>query len=210
MDFSHIEESFDEENPTFHYYYNREERLAHAPKIVQDHYNGTGPKIHKNLFAWLVSSPFNKMLFLMLIAFSVLTFVLFRAMPDSWQKDIGKVSTTLTSFSYADKVYASLTCSPKPETTYVKRGFRRIKVKKIPEPEQKVDGESTAVPVSVTFFALDENQNVITQSILFVEPFDGKEMAIRTEFTDYDIVSVRAEITAYGESATVSRKVQKH
>lgn len=209
MDFSRMDEGREEDGSDFHFYYNREERIAHAPKIVQDYYNGNGPKVHKGLFKWLVATPFSRVILIMLVAFVVLSFILFKSVPDSWEKDVGKVTATLSSFSYIDKVYASVSCAPTPVTVYEKKGLRRIKTLQIPEPEKSANGEILVVPVEVTFRALDEEGNEISKNKV-VEPYSGKEMALRTEFTDYDIVSVSAEITLGGETKTLTRKVEKH
>lgn len=185
----------DEENPELHFYYNREDRIAHAPKIVQDFYNGTGPQVEKNLFKWLVKTPFSRVILITVVGIAAFTFILSQSMPDSWEKKVGDTTASLTAFSYIDDVYVAVTFSPNKKTRA--RG------------EKVLPKNSHAIPITVIFSTLDENNNVISTD-RFLESYNGEEISVRTQFTDYDIIKVTAEVSVAGETETLLRKVEKH
>ena len=64
-----MNEGFAEGEEPLHFLYNREERLSHAPKNVQDFYAGGGRPV-KGLFKALVSNKTNRFM-LIAVVFSV-------------------------------------------------------------------------------------------------------------------------------------------
>lgn len=195
MDFRNIDESHGDDDNGFHYYYNREERLAHAPKIVQDYYNNAGPQLPKGVFRSLIATPFNRIILITLVAVVVIGWFVSRSAPDTWEKDIGEVTVSLSAFSYIDSVYAAVTCTPKSGAKAAKESVSENKV--------------ALLPVEVVFSTIDDSGSVIDTDKILVT-YDGKEIAVRTEFTDYDIVSVSADVTVNGEPVTLTRQVEKH
>ena len=63
MDFKNIDEGHAQDEQKLHFYYNREERIARAPKNVQDYYAGKGPRPVKGLFRSLFANKGNRFMF---------------------------------------------------------------------------------------------------------------------------------------------------
>lgn len=174
MDFSQFDETRgdspdDEEQMVFHY--SREERLRHAPKIVQDYYSGDFGPYKGGLFRSLVNTKANRLLFVAIVfCFGIVMFMnLFGP-----QKNVGSaggVSVDLSAFSYDETVYASF--------CFEDAGKKRR--------ADFADG----VPVFVTFSALGADSLVIAEEKV-AGKYDGNELFLRTTFTDYDIVMIRA------------------
>ena len=76
MDFDKISEGYENKDNNFVYYYNREERIARAPKIVQDYYSGKFNVSKKGLFGTMFATRGNKFLFLSIIVIMILAGVI--------------------------------------------------------------------------------------------------------------------------------------
>ena len=73
MDFDKIDEGHPDYKPgeePFHFFYNREERIARAPHIVQEYYAGRGPRPVKGLFRNLVSTKGNRFMLSSIVVFA--------------------------------------------------------------------------------------------------------------------------------------------
>ncbi|MBQ9237937.1 MAG: hypothetical protein IJ191_01275 [Treponema sp.] len=171
---------------TVHFYYNRARRLEHAPKIVQDHYNGTGPQVAKGLFRTLFATRMNRLMLLAVVVTAALTWLSVRHAPDPWAATIGTVQVTLGAFSYADTVYVSVTYAPLSGS----------------------DDTSAAVPVSAQLSCRDADGAAVVVEELTGE-YVGNALSLRTYCTDYDIVSVTAVVAVGGETKTVTAPVER-
>lgn len=191
MDFSKIEESREdkansEEQMVFHY--SREERLKHAPEIVQDYYTGKFHPYKGGLLKSLVSTRGNRMLFVTIIfAFGILWFVNYFG-PQKSSGSLAGVDVHLSAFSYEDSVYAS---------------FRIENASK-----KKIAKFADGFPVTVTFTAHDrENTTLFEEKVL--GKYDGKEVFLRTTFADYDIIKVVAVCNMQDSYLTLESQIEK-
>ncbi len=182
-----IDEGHAEGEEKFHFYYNQEERLKTAPKIVQDYYSGDF-KLNKGLFRVLVATRANRLILLSLGFCLVL--VLFTSVFASFDKGkIENMNFSLTSFSFEEEIYVSLKISPVKKITYQKRN-------------------SGLIPVEVKFSSFDVDKQLSDTKIIS-ENFNGDELYIRTKFSDYDILTVNAEISALGQNCSLKSTVQR-
>lgn len=193
MDFSHFEETRDDEaqktpDEQMVFHYNREERLKHAPEIVQDYYSGKFKAYKGGVFKSLVNTRSNRLLFVTIIfAFGILFFMNYFG-PQKSAASLSGVEVKLSAFSYDDAIYASL----KIETASKKKSA------------DFADG----VPVSVTFSALDKD-GVSVQEEKLLGKYEGKELFLRTTFSDYDIMNVRAICSMLENYATLETQIEK-
>lgn len=190
MDFRNIEESREDGGDNIHYYFDHDERIKHAPKIVQDYYAGKGPRPVKGLFKNLVSTPANKIGLLSIVIFAAFVFIYSLTAEKPYRKFVGGTEMTLSAFSYEDEIYVSL----KAEAL-----------------NQKSDAAKKIKPgsVEVKFGAVD-TQHAQTAVSEKSEIYAGRELVIRTKFPDYDIISVKAEVKFNGEEKELSAAVEKH
>ena len=174
MDFSKLEEtreenSSPEENLVFHY--SREERLKHAPQIVQDYYSGKFGAYKGGLFKSLVNTRANRLLFVTIIfAFGIIFFV--RAFgPEKKSGMLNKVDVNLSAFSVEESVYASV---------------------KFHEAGKKIKPNfDDGVPIYATFTAYDKEGAAVSEKKISGK-YEGNEIFLRTTFTDYDIIKIGA------------------
>lgn len=190
MDFSKIDEGhpeYKEGEAPFHYYYNRAERIAKAPQIVQDYYNGKGPRPVKGLFKSLVSTRGNRFMLSSIVIFAAFIWIFSFFSRQSASKIAG-TSASLSAFSFEESVYASLK-------------FDAVNGAALE------GGESLQVPVTAVFTAY-EVSGEISNRIEIEEIFYGDELFIRTKFTDYDIIKVICDVTAGAEKKSFSAKIE--
>ncbi|MCR4821960.1 MAG: hypothetical protein K5873_03695 [Treponema sp.] len=191
MDFSKIEESredkvSEEEQMVFHY--SREERLKHAPEIVRDYYSGKFAPYKGGLLKSLVNTRGNRLLLVTIVfAFGIIWFVNYFG-PQKSSAVLAGVDVHLSAFSYDDAVYASL---------------------KIEEAPKKKRGDfARGIPVTAVISAYDSENSLLSEKKLLGK-YDGKEVFLRTTFTDYDIIKVSALCTINDSYASLESEIEK-
>ncbi len=181
-------EGYAEGEEPLHFYYNREERLRNAPRIVQEYYAGRGPRPVKGLFKVLVATRANRLMLFSLVA--CLLLVLFTSLlgGSDNKKQFGNIQAELSSFSFEDIVYVSLRLSPK----------------QVSGQKQQAHSEN----VKVEFWTVDvDKQKSQTQTM--TEIYSGNECFLRTKFSDYDILQVLADVEIAGKKQTLAASVQR-
>lgn len=194
MDFSKLDEGHDDGDDV-HYYYDRQERISHAPKIVQDYYSG---KFHPTggLFKSLISTTGNKILLVCVLVCSAAVVYLHSTGDKPFRKHIGSVQMTLAAFNYGDEVYASITAKDeKASSSAAKEGGG--------QDSGFIDASNL---IECHFSALDCNGEVVCEAAVAEAVQDGAAQ-LRVKFQDYDIVKVEAEVSYAGESKTLSMPV---
>lgn len=165
-----------------HFYYNREERIAHAPQIVQDYYDGKMQPVRG------LKVLFNKQNRYILLA--IVIFVAFIWMYTGFNKTrnytkIGNVVFEMQSFCYDGEVYTN------------------IKVKNSKD-------ESIKSPVKINgevFFINIDNQIIEKKEVSLL--YNQGEEYLRTKFTDYDIIRVDAIVSIGDEEKELSTAVAR-
>ena len=193
MDFSKFEETRSdeeqkrpEEQMVFHY--NREDRLKHAPEIVQDYYSGKFHPYKGGLFKSLVNTRSNRLLFVTIVfAFGIILFVNYFG-PQKSSGTLAGVDVKLSAFSYEDSVYASL------------------KVEQASK--KKKDAFKDGIPVSATFQAHDK-EGVVVKEEKVSGKYEGNEIFLRTTFTDYDIISISAVCSMLDSLSSLEAPIEK-
>lgn len=180
MDFSKIsgmEGHYDDEDEV-HFYYDNEERIAHAPRIVKDYYSGKfSPR--GGLFRSLVSTTGNKLLLVCVVVCAASVVVLHRFGDTPYRKHMGQVLVTAGAFVYGDDVYASV----------------------------KAEGEAVdGALLECTFTALDNDVEVVAQKTA-TDTITSGNAELKTKFRDYDIKKVVAQVTYSGETKTLVAEI---
>ena len=160
--------------------YNREERIAKAPQIVQDYYNG-GLRPVRGIKIFFTKQ--NRYIFFALIFFIGATWIYTALNKTRAGTTLAGVNFELTAFSYEEEVYVSL---------QMKRSSR--------------SREKGPVNVQAEFFAIDPNNQVGDKRLGQLLYEDG-EQYIRTKFTDYDIIRVDVILNAGGYEKELSAEV---
>ena len=162
--------------------YNREERIARAPKLVQDYYNG---KMKPVRGIRIFFTPQNRFIFLALIFFIGATWIYTGLNKTRAGTTLAGINFELTAFSYEEEVYVSL---------QMKRSSR--------------SRETAPVGVVAEFFAIDPNRQVgdKRQGQLV---YESGEQYIRTKFTDSDIIRVDVILNAGGYEKELSAEVKR-
>ena len=208
-----------EEELTF--YYNREKRLERAPENVKRFYNGTAPTAPKGLFKALVHTKHSRFMLAAVgisLAVVVLT-TLFGAKNN--QKNINGVRLVLSAFSFDDSVYVTLRAFGNPDAGG-KAEQNGIPADGKAEQEQgsvaagsvAVQGgtfsgaEAETLTVKADFTGCGKDGGVLVEKKI-QSVYDGKENFYRTIFTDYDIVSVQADVSINGERTLLKTAVQR-
>lgn len=184
VDFSHVDEGHAEGENTMVFHYNRVDRIAHAPKIVQDYYSGKMKIGRQGIFKSLVATRGNRFMFFSVVMCAAAMMFMWHFGPRKDQTTVHQVPVQLTAFSYLDTVYTDLALG---------------------DATKKYD-ESAPVPVSVEFsFFNTDGQVVQTEKIS--AKYDGTAKKLATTFTDYDILEVRVAGTIAEDAVALSAKV---
>lgn len=172
----------DEADKKLKFYYNREERIARAPKLVQDYYNGNLKPVRG--FRIFFTKQ-NRYIFFALIFFVGATWIYTGLNKTRAGTTLAGINFELTAFSYEEEVYVSLS---------MKRSSR--------------SRETAPVPVAAEFFAIDPNNQVGDKRNGQLVYEEG-EQYIRTKFTDYDIIRVDVILDAGGTEKELSAEVRR-
>lgn len=162
--------------------YNREERIARAPKLVQDYYNG---KMKPVRGIRIFFTPQNRFIFLALIFFVGATWIYTGLNKTRAGTTLEGINFELTAFSYEEEIYVSL------------------------QMKRSKNAKSTApVTVNAEYFAIDPNNQVgdkRSNSLIYSEG----EQYLRTKFTDYDIIRVDVILNVGGQKKELSAQVKR-
>ena len=164
------------------FYYNRENRIARAPQLVKDYYNG---KLQPVREFRIFFTKQNRYIFFALIFFIGATWIYTGLNRTRAGTTLAGVNFELMAFSYEEEVYVSL---------QMKRSSR--------------SRETAPVNVQAEFFAIDPNRQVGDKRQGQLVYNEG-EQYIRTKFTDYDIIRVDVILTAGGYEKELSAEVKR-
>ena len=164
------------------FYYNREERIAKAPKLVQDYYEGKMKPV-RGFRIFLTKQ--NRYIFFALIFFVGATWIYTGLNKTRAGTTLAGINFELSAFSYEEEVYVSLQ-------------MKRSKKAKSKAP----------VSVEAEFFAIDPNRQVGDKRKGQLVYEEG-EKYIRTKFTDYDIIRVDVILNADGHEKELSAEVKR-
>ncbi len=164
------------------FYYNRENRIARAPQLVKDYYNG---KLQPVRGFRIFFTKQNRYIFFALIFFIGATWIYTGLNRTRAGTTLAGVNFELMSFSYEEEVYVSL---------QMKRSSR--------------SRETAPVNVQAEFFAIDPNGQVGDKRQGQLVYNEG-EQYIRTKFTDYDIIRVDVILNAGGYEKELSAEVKR-
>ncbi|MGN0740064.1 MAG: hypothetical protein ACI4LX_07825 [Treponema sp.] len=174
-----------------------EERMKNAPKIVQDYYNGTGLKFEKGLFRVLVAKKSNRIIFLIMVFCFAIVFITNNFSNKGNLKVINGYECELQSFSYDDRLFASVKIHP------VKKTKTQL------SNQEKKSGESVSFPVKIVFYGISESG----VQMKFQQDVNGEiflnSNIYRTESDDYNVTDVIAEVSVGDESGELSVKVNR-
>lgn len=212
MDFKNIDEGHpaEPENPedVFRFYYSREERLKNAPQSVKDFYAGKmAPK--KGLFKVLVATPGNRFMLSSIVVFVAFIWI-FSFFSSRNEKRFLGTECELTAFSFEDSVYASLEFKENPD--WLSDFSDRKKTSGKPSGKSSLDfpeeKNPAQIPLRVLFQAYDSSGIVADKSEIF-DVYSGRELFIRTKFSDYDIIKVSASVQAGTEEKDFEVRIQR-
>lgn len=184
MDYSNIDDGHTDGETPLVFRYSREERIQHAPKIVQDYYSGAS-QVKRGLLRSLVATKGNRFMLMsvgLCVGVVLLASVLMRKDSDT----LLGLGVRLSAFSFEETVYVSV---------------------QLDKAGKKFAHELPLLATArVSFTNADEQ---IAEERLVQGKYDGKELFLRTTCTDYDISSVHALVELGGQSADLSTQVQK-
>ncbi len=171
--------------------YNREERIAKAPKIVQEYYAGGMRPVRG--FKVLVANKSNRFVLLALVFFVAATWIYTGLNRTRAYGKLGDLSLELQGFSYDEEIYVTLKLNDKSgKSAGTENTIANIAPKK--------------VDVDFYFFG-PENQVMNKESMSMV--YKSGEEYFRTKLTDYDIIRVEAVVTCGEEKKQLSADVKR-
>lgn len=172
------------EEPLVYHYGRPGERLRNADESVRQFYEEAESRPRRGILRYLVQTRTSRVLLIAIAALAVMNVALAVMGGDS-SASVAGIPLGLSAFSFGDGTYVSLRLSP-------------------------AEGESgPAVEVAVRFQAYAAEDRLVHEedSAGF---YLGQELFLRTSFPDYDIVYVKAVVTASGGSATLRCDVTKN
>lgn len=162
--------------------YNREERVAKAPKIVQEYYAGGMRPVRG--FKALVANKSNRFVLMSLFFFVAATWIYTGLNNTRAYAQIDKVNFELQGFAYEEEIYSSLKINEKKNEA--------------PKP-QKIDAE---------FFLINADNQIVEKEVLSLVYKEGEEY-LRTKHTDYDIIRVEVIVTMNGKKKELSASIKR-
>lgn len=163
--------------------YNRDERIAKAPQIVQEYYAG-GMRPVKG-FKVLVANKSNRFVLIALVFFVAAAWIYTGLNNTRASGKIENISLELQSFSYGDDVYTTLKINDK-----------------------SADEKSKPVKVDAEFFYINVDNAVVEKEKLSLIYKNGEEY-FRTKHTDYDIIRVDVIVETEENQKELSVSVKK-
>jgi len=181
--FEDVDEAHAEGEEKMIFRYNREERIAKAPKIVQEYYAGgmrpiTGFKV-------LIANKSNRYVLLALVFFVASTWIFTGLSKTRAYGKLGNISMELQGFSYGEEVYISLKLL-----------------------DREADESSVPVKVDAEFLLYGPENQVVDKETMSVVYRNGEEY-LRTKRTDYDIIRVEAIVSCGEEEKKLSADVKR-
>lgn len=184
MIFEDVDEikSDDPKEQEFHYFYNREERIAKAPRNVQEYYNGGMRPVRglKVLF-----NKQNRFILLALVLFVGAAWVYSGFNSTRAYANIRGINFELSAFEYEEEVFVSL---------------------KMKRSKKATDLSPAAINAEV--FVIDPNNQVGDKRSLSYFYADGEQF-LRTKFTDYDIIRIDMIVKIGEEEKELSAEVKR-
>lgn len=165
-----------------HYYYNRNDRIKKAPKIVQDYYNG---KMKPEKGIKVLFNKNNRYIFLALIFFVGAYYVYSGLSRTKSYAKINEIDCEIQAFVYEEQVFIS-------------SSFKR-------NPKSK---KTAPADISIEFSIVDVDKQVVHKEVQSLLYKDGEQF-LRTKFYDYDIIRVDALVTVDGESKEITCQVKR-
>lgn len=190
--FEDTQESYpdDESEKQLKFYYNREKRIANAPQIVQDYYNG---KMKPVRGIKIFFQKQNIWILFALILFVGAAWVYSGLNSTRAYGKIDDVNFELQAFSFEQQIYATV---------------KTFRTKKNQEKCKKNEEEYKPSKVEVEFFAIEQNNQVSDKSFSSII-FENNDEYLRAKFTDFDIIRVDAIVRLNDKHIELSGVVKK-
>ena len=171
--------------------YNMEERIAKAPKIVQDYYAGGMRPVRG--FKVLIANKSNRFVLLALVFFVAATWIYTGLNKTRAYAKLGNISLELQSFAFEEEIYVTLKLNDKAGKTGV---------------SENVAGNSAPKKVDVDFYFVGPENQVMNKEAMSMI-YKGGEEYFRTKLTDYDIIRVEAVVACGEEKKQLSADVKR-
>lgn len=174
-----------EGNPELHFYYNREERLAHAPRKVQMYYeNPASMQPVRGIKIFFTKQ--NRFILFALVFFVAFAWIYSTINRSRNQVLIQGIVYDLSAFSYEDEVYIS-----------IKAHFKSVKEGDCP------------TPFTANIFAVNSDNQIQEKIILEGLADPAAEQSVRTKVRDFDIKRIDVLLESQGESKELSAFVSR-
>jgi len=174
--------------------YNREERIAKAPKIVQDYYSGGMRPVRG--FKVLIANKSNRFVLLALVFFVAATWIYTGLNRTRAYAKLGNISLELQSFAFEEEIYVTLKLNDKTGKTNKTAGAKNG------------SGNSAPKKVDVDFYFVGPENQVMNKEAMSMI-YKGGEEYFRTKLTDYDIIRVEAVVACGEEKKQLSADVKR-
>ena len=181
---------YDESEKELKFYYNREKRIANAPQIVQDYYNG---KMKPVRGIKIFFQKQNIWILFALILFVGAAWVYSGLNSTRAYGKIDDVNLELEAFSFEQQIYATV---------------KTFRTKKNQEKYKKNEEKYKPSKVEVEFFAIEQSNQVSDKTFSSII-FENKEDYIRAKFSDFDIIRVDAIVRFNNKQIELSGAIKK-
>ena len=181
--FEEVDEGHLEGEETLIFRYNREERIAKAPKIVQDYYAGGMRPVRG--FKALVASKSNRFVLISLCFFVAATWIYTGLNNTRSFCKFDDLVIELAAFSYDEEIYSSLKMQDK-----------------------QADEKSKPRNITAEFFIINSDRQIVEKETLSLIYTAGDEY-LRTKHTDYDIIRVDVIVNVDGKEKELSIGVKR-
>ncbi len=166
-----------------HFYYDRDERLKNAPRVVKDFYNGNMKTPQIGLIRVLVANKATRIMFLTIVLLTALGIAISLVEKSSNTDKKDGIRYSLNAFSFDETIYVTVKLDEK-------------------------SGYDKDTDVDLIIAALDKTGTVVEKNNLS-GTYSGKECFFRTTFYDYDIMIIEAVIKSGENSIVLTAPVEK-